>query len=90
MLPFGNTNQCQFFANNLSPKTGWNRSFAVFVLSLPVQFSRCVERIFVLLASFQKLVGWSGLEPPTSRLSGECSNLLSYQPLWWRISGSNR
>ena len=42
MLPFGNTNQCQFFANNLSPKTGWNRSFAVFVLSLPVQFSRCV------------------------------------------------
>ena len=27
-----------------------------------------------------KLVGWSGLEPPTSRLSGVCSNLLSYQP----------
>ena len=27
------------------------------------------------------VVGWSGLEPPTSRLSGVCSNLLSYQPL---------
>ena len=27
-----------------------------------------------------KVVGWSGLEPPTSRLSGVCSNLLSYQP----------
>ncbi len=26
------------------------------------------------------LVGSSGLEPPTSRLSGVCSNLLSYEP----------
>ena len=28
------------------------------------------------------LVGWSGLEPPTSRLSGVCSNQLSYQPIF--------
>ena len=27
------------------------------------------------------LVGSSGLEPPTSRLSGVCSNLLSYKPV---------
>ena len=27
------------------------------------------------------LVGSSGLEPPTSRLSGVCSNLLSYEPM---------
>ena len=27
------------------------------------------------------LVGSSGLEPPTSRLSGECSSLLSYEPV---------
>ena len=27
-------------------------------------------------------VGLSGLEPPTSRLSGVRSNLLSYKPLW--------
>ena len=27
------------------------------------------------------LVGSSGLEPPTSRLSGVCSNLLSYEPV---------
>ena len=27
------------------------------------------------------LVGTSGLEPPTSRLSGVCSNQLSYEPL---------
>ena len=26
-------------------------------------------------------VGRSGLEPPTSRLSGECSSLLSYEPV---------
>ena len=31
-----------------------------------------------------KVVGSSGLEPPTSRLSGVCSNQLSYEPVWWR------
>ena len=29
----------------------------------------------------RKLVGSSGLEPPTSRLSGVCSNQLSYEPI---------
>ena len=29
-----------------------------------------------------KVVGPSGLEPPTSRLSGARSNLLSYKPIW--------
>ena len=28
----------------------------------------------------RRLVGTSGLEPPTSRLSGVCSNQLSYVP----------
>ena len=36
------------------------------------------------------MVGWNGLEPSTSRLSAECSNQLSYQPIWWRWTGSNR
>ena len=31
-------------------------------------------------AAYAALVGSSGLEPPTSRLSGVCSNLLSYEP----------
>ena len=31
---------------------------------------------------FEKLVGPSGLEPPTSCLSGTRSNLLSYEPMW--------
>ena len=29
----------------------------------------------------RRLVGTSGLEPPTSRLSGVCSNQLSYEPI---------
>ena len=33
------------------------------------------------------MVGLSGLEPPTSRLSGVCSNQLSYQPSLVEISG---
>ena len=38
------------------------------------------------------LVGPSGLEPPTLRLSVVRSSQLSYGPLWtwWRITGSNR
>ena len=42
------------------------------------------------------LVGSSGLEPPTSRLSGARSNLLSYEPIWievtpapWRRGGDD-
>ena len=34
------------------------------------------------------LVGTSGLEPPTSRLSGARSNHLSYAPLWLLLRGS--
>ena len=34
------------------------------------------------------LVGTSGLEPPTSRLSGARSNHLSYAPLWLSVAFS--
>ena len=34
------------------------------------------------LSACADLVGLSGLEPPTSRLSGARSNLLSYKPIW--------
>ena len=52
------------------------------------------DHLFVTLLSY--LVGSSGLEPPTSRLSGARSNQLSYEPIvfagayclilfpWWR------
>ena len=39
------------------------------------------------LSSFKLLVGSSGLEPPTSRLSGVRSNHLSYEPT---IGGDER
>ena len=37
-----------------------------------------------------KLVGPSGLEPPTSRLSGVRSNHLSYEPIFTRVRQSFR
>ena len=36
-----------------------------------------------------RLVGSSGLEPPTSRLSGVRSNLLSYEPISLAVSLSS-
>ena len=41
-------------------------------------FGLCASRINP--AHFRVLVGLSGLEPPTSRLSGVRSNRLSYKP----------
>ena len=38
--------------------------------------------IFTLAKPFSFVVGPSGLEPPTSCLSGTRSNLLSYEPMW--------
>ena len=37
----------------------------------------------ISFACVANLVGPSGLEPPTSRLSGARSNLLSYEPSWF-------
>ena len=42
-------------------------------------FGLCASRINP--AHFRVLVGLSGLEPPTSRLSGVRSNRLSYEPI---------
>ena len=35
----------------------------------------------------RRLVGTSGFEPPTSRLSGVCSNQLSYVPILYWLAG---
>ena len=43
-----------------------------------------VQSLQILLC----MVGLSGLEPPTSRLSGECSNRLSYKPILVIIGSS--
>ena len=36
----------------------------------------------IICTLFRVLVGSSGLEPPTSRLSAECSSQLSYKPIF--------
>ena len=41
-----------------------------------------------ILSNLSVLVGSSGLEPPTSRLSGARSNHLSYEPI--KLSGVSR
>ena len=47
-------------------------------------YMRCMERFGLIpMTSFGSLVGSSGLEPPTSRLSGARSNHLSYEPVWF-------
>ena len=57
------------------PRWFWNRNDLIFTnLVLPIQLSRCGGS---RLRSAGELVDCSGLEPPTSRLSGECSNQLS-------------
>ena len=48
----------------------------------PLVLSCAYARVFRAFA----LVGPSGLEPPTSCLSGTRSNLLSYDPLWLVLS----
>ena len=63
---------CSSSLDYVDPETryisGLSRLFSSFFL---VQLSRCTPR------SDPWKVGRSGLEPPTSRLSGECSNRLS-------------
>ena len=62
----------------------------VFLHTFLIQFSRClflctfsgtdVRRYFPIFSYLLLMVGTSGLEPPTSRLSGVRSNHLSYAP----------
>ena len=68
-----------------------------FTFNVFIQFSRCTSKKLSIWEFL--MVGLSGLEPPTSRLSGVRSNQLSYEPIclfrfssgpWWRWTGSNR
>ena len=58
-------------------------------ISTACGFHLCASKDFI--ANFVRLVGPSGLEPPTSCLSGTRSNLLSYEPMWlvWIFSHLN-
>ena len=71
----------------VSFRTGWHnvdRRPLVFSHSSPT-FTFCFPFV---CDSFWSLVGTSGLEPPTSRLSGARSNHLSYAPLWLSVAFS--
>ena len=62
----------------------------VYVVLILVCFPHCIYLLFSLFnfqdtnsQTFLFVVGTSGLEPPTSRLSGVRSNHLSYAPISW-------
>ena len=62
-------------------------SASLFFFPPAIDLARGKHEVLLLrLLSFYKLlklvVGPSGLEPPTSCLSGTRSNLLSYEPMW--------
>ena len=63
------------------------RFFAYFNLSISFLSFNFQGTFVVLRFCFRfrrhNLVGSSGLEPPTSRLSGARSNRLSYEPIWF-------
>ena len=67
----------------LSIQVNFRSSFKLLLAFIDffIQFSKCEWICSICFNSL--MVGWSGLEPPTSRLSGVCSNLLSYKPMWF-------
>ena len=68
----------KFLVGPLVLSCAYARVFCAFALVGPLVLSCAYARVFRAFA----LVGPSGLEPPTSCLSGTRSNLLSYDPMW--------
>ena len=67
-------------------------SFVVKLVRQSILFQiKCLRRLTTFQSMSYILLGSSGLEPPTSRLSGARSNQLSYEPVgcasvWIRVS----
>ena len=78
-LPPFLTANCSFLPDFYSEKPDL-KSFKK--LSVRFNFFIRFSMIFLFaLSTLHRLVGSSGLEPPTSRFSGARSNLLSYEPI---------
>ncbi len=56
-------------------------------LTLKIFYLDVFSLRYISVFDFQGTMGLSGLEPPTSRLSGVRSNRLSYKPLVFRLNG---
>ena len=69
-----------FVRKNLLLKYLNNKFFSIY--NYLFRFFCFIRFSMNICASFCLLVGPSGLEPPTSCLSGTRSNLLSYEPMW--------
>ena len=70
----------------------FDSSFQLLLVVFPFPFRKSPLYYFLSIAFFLfnfqgTLVGSSGLEPPTSRLSGVCSNHLSYEPMPSSLKG---
>ena len=56
--------------------------FSLHITLLCSVFKVHSHKLLLVLSCFRRMVGLSGLEPPTSRLSGARSNRLSYKPMF--------
>ena len=66
------------------PTSWWASSLeSLSAVGLYFRLSPCFLCLSKLAPHLSVLVGLSGLEPPTSRLSGVRSNRLSYKPISW-------
>ena len=75
--------QNKIVVNNILLCISFRSYYSVFKVHL--RLSPLISKISLLhFRVSTKVVGSSGLEPPTSRLSGARSNHLSYEPIWWR------
>ena len=78
------TNELAYVRSHLSPPQLYVAWWAH--AELPTKMAYVRSRV-IALATLRCVVGSSGLEPPTSRLSGVCSNQLSYEPILVEVSG---
>ena len=71
---------CAIIVIIITTTFGKTNKFYIIASLISVRFLYSVVNDLFVSTSFEVVVGTSGLEPPTSRLSGARSNQLSYAP----------